>query len=185
MRNSRAAKRYAKALLDLSIEKNVLEECFQDMRIVRSVCLKSREFSRFLKSPIIKTDKKRSIIDEVFSKKISRITFMFINIIITKKRESLLQEISESFIFLYKIYKNIESATVITAVPLEKDLKEEVIKFIKLKTKSKVELKEVVNEDIGGGIIVRMRDKQLDASVSRAIKELKQEFNKNLYIKDF
>ena len=35
------------------------------------------------------------------------------------------------------------------------------------------------------GVIIRMGDKQLDTSISRTIKELKQTFNKNLYIKDF
>ena len=35
------------------------------------------------------------------------------------------------------------------------------------------------------GMIVKMGDKQLDASVIRDIKELKKTFNKNLYIKDF
>ena len=36
-----------------------------------------------------------------------------------------------------------------------------------------------------GGAILRLGDKQLDASVARQIKDLKQSFNKNLYIKDF
>ena len=36
---------------------------------------------------------------------------------------------------------------------------------------------------VGG--IIRMGDKQLDASVSKAISELRQIFNKNLYIQDF
>ena len=44
---------------------------------------------------------------------------------------------------------------------------------------------EVVNENILGGAIIRMGDKQLDASVAKSIKELKQKFNKNLYIEDY
>ena len=54
-----------------------------------------------------------------------------------------------------------------------------------MKSNSEVEIKKVVDQPIGAGVIIRMRDKQLDASLSRAIKELRQEFNKNLYIKDF
>ena len=42
-----------------------------------------------------------------------------------------------------------------------------------------------VDEKIIGGAIIRMGDKQLDASVKKAIAELKQTFSKNLYIKDF
>jgi len=185
MKQSRAAKRYARALLDLSIERNTLEECYVDMQLVFETCLKSREFSIFLKSPIVKTDKKREIISEIFDSKIQDITRSFIDIIVSKKRESLLRQISDSFIDLYKIYKNIESATVITASPLQQDLMVEIEKYVKMKSNSEVEIKEVVDQSIGAGVIIRMRDKQLDASLSRAIKELRQEFNKNLYIKDF
>ena len=57
--------------------------------------------------------------------------------------------------------------------------------YIKKNGKSEVELTEFVDENILGGVIIRMGDKQLDASVSRNIKKLKKSFNKNLYIKDF
>ena len=106
MKQSRAAKRYARALLDLSIERNTLEECYVDMQLVFETCLKSREFSIFLKSPIVKTDKKREIISEIFDSKIQDITRSFIDIIVSKKRESLLRQISDSFIDLSKIYSS-------------------------------------------------------------------------------
>tara|TARA_B100000073_G_scaffold328054_1_gene314274 strand:- start:179 stop:736 length:558 start_codon:yes stop_codon:yes gene_type:complete len=185
MKQSRASKRYAKALLDLCIEHNLVEECYEDMMLIYNTCSNNKEFSAFLKSPIVKTDKKRKILFEIFDSKIQKNTNTFIDIIVSKKREPLLGQIAESFIELYKIHKNIESATVITASPLQEELKHQIEKYIKLKSNSKVEIKEVVDSAIGGGVIIRMRDKQLDASLKRAIKELKQEFNKNLYIKDF
>ena len=46
----------------------------------------------------------------------------FVNIITNKKRENLLEGIANSFITLYKAHKNIESATVTTAFPLEEKL---------------------------------------------------------------
>ena len=63
--------------------------------------------------------------------------------------------------------------------------KSEILSYIKKNGKSDVELTEIINEDILGGMIVKIGDKQLDASVIRDIKELKKTFNKNLYIKDF
>ena len=57
--------------------------------------------------------------------------------------------------------------------------------YIKKTGGDEVELTEIVNEDIIGGVIIKMGDKQLDASVTRKIKKLKKTFNKNLYIKDF
>ena len=88
-------------------------------------------------------------------------------------------------VFLYKENNKIETATVTTAAPLDEALRAEVINFIKKYGDDNVELTEKVDEKIIGGAIIRMGDKQLDASVSKAISELRQTFNKNLYIQDF
>ena len=64
-------------------------------------------------------------------------------------------------------------------------LKKSVLNYIKNQTKSTIELKELVDESIIGGAIIKMGDKQLDASVSKEILELKQIFNQNLYLQDF
>ena len=109
----------------------------------------------------------------------------FINIITTKKRESLLALIARSFISLYKEHNNIETASVTTATALDETLRAEVINFIKKNGNDNVELTEKVDENIIGGAIIRMGDKQLDASVSKAISELRQSFNSNLYLQDF
>ena len=59
------------------------------------------------------------------------------------------------------------------------------IDFIKKHGEYNVELTEKVDSTIIGGAIIRMGDKQLDASVSKAVSELRQIFNKNLYIQEF
>ena len=138
-----------------------------------------------LKSPIIKTDQKLAIFKEIFYDKISEISVRFINIITNKKRESLLEGIANSFITLYMAHKNIESATITTAFPLDENLRKEVIGFIKSNAEIEVNLREKVDDKIIGGAILRMGDKQLDTSVKKAITELKQSFSKNLYEKDF
>ena len=61
----------------------------------------------------------------------------------------------------------------------------EVLEFVKKNGKQNIEMKQVINEELFGGMIIKVGDKQLDASVSRNIKKLKKSFNKNLYIKDF
>ena len=185
MKQSRVTIRYAKALFQLVIEQNSLEEAYSDMCLLNKICSESKEVSLFLKSPIIKTDQKLKILDEIFSSKLGKTSMMFVNIITAKKRESLLASIAINFIKLYKTHKKIESATVTTANSLDENLKLEVIKFIRKHGDQDVELTEVVDESIIGGAIIRIGDKQLDASVSTAISKLKQKFNKNLYLQDF
>ena len=185
MKQSRATIRYAKALLQLSIEKNNLEETYSGMVLLDNLCSKSKEIILLLKSPIIKTDIKIKILDKIFENKVSSLSEKFIKIIVSKKREYLLAEIAKSFVSLYNKHNNIETVTITTAVPISEELKEKIISYIKDKNNNKVELKEVVSENIIGGAIITMGDKQLDASISTEIAELRQTFNKNLYLQDF
>lgn len=185
MISSKVTHRYAKALLDLAVAEKQLDACFADMKLIESVCIENTDLVLLLKSPIVNTDKKISIINEVFAKKLSKITSLFIQIIATKKREALLPSIAQNFIALHKTHNKITTAKVITASPLDKKLREEVTNYIQSTTEFDVELIEEIDEAIIGGAIVKMGDQQLDGSVRRNIKELKNTYNKNLFIKDF
>ena len=185
MKETRLASRYAKSLLSLSIEQNILSKTFSDMKHIQNICSENKDLVLLLKSPIIKTDKKLSILSEVFSSFVSEITMTFINIITSKKRERYLEGIAESFISLYKTHNDIETVTLTTSHPINEKTKLEILDFVKKNGKQKVEITQVIDEELLGGMIIRMGDKQLDASVSKNIKKLKKSFNKNLYIKDF
>ena len=185
MNQSRVTIRYAKALFQLVVEENKLEQSYGDMVLIDKLCTESKELSLLLKSPIVKTDKKLKILKEIFNSKIGKATMSFVNIITAKKRENLLALIASSFITLYKTHNKIATATAITAAPLDESLRAEVIRFIKKHGEDNVKLTEKVDPTIIGGAIIRMGDKQLDASVSKAIFELRQIFNKNLYVQDF
>lgn len=185
MRSTRLSSRYAKSLLNLAVEQNKLDDTLKDMRCVVDMCSNNKDLVLMLKSPIIKTDKKISILFEIFSPNVSELTMAFINIITNKKREMHMQAIADSFINLYKSYKNIKTVSITTALPISDQTKSEIMTYIKKTGSDEVELTEIVDADIIGGVIIKMGDKQLDASVTRNIKKLQKTFNKNLYIKDF
>jgi len=185
MKSTRLTSRYAKSLLNLSVEKNRLDKILSDMNYIKNICSENKDLVLLLKSPVVKSDKKLSILSQIFSSSVSEITMNFINIITSKKREMHLEGIAESFISLYKTYSNIETVTLTTSHPIDEKTKFEVLEFVKKNGKQNIEMKQVINEELFGGMIIKMGDKQLDASVSRNIKKLKKSFNKNLYIKDF
>ena len=185
MKATRLTSRYAKALLCLSIEQNSLDATFSDIKHIGNVCFENKDLGLLLKSPIVKTDKKLAILSEIFSSSLSEITMTFINIITSKKREIYLEGIVESFISLYKTHNNIETVTLTTSHPIDEKTKLEILDFVKKNGKQNVEMTQGIDKELLGGMIIRMGDKQLDASLSRNIKKLKKLFNKNLYIKDF
>ena len=155
------------------------------MNTILTVCQDSKEFYLLLKSPIIKTDKKITIIEEVFSNKLSELTNGFIKIITSKKREAILDSVAKSFISLYKEKKNIISAKLVTATEIDSDTREEVLDFIKKKGHKNVDLQEKIDKSIIGGAIINIGNKQIDASVSNKINEMKQNFSVNLYEQNY
>ena len=185
MKQSRATIRYAKSFIDISLEQNSLEKSYSDMVLIDSVCSSNKDFLNLLRSPIIKTDLKIKILKELFSNNLSALTLSFISLITNKKREGLLPEISASFISLYKKNKNIKEVVVTSALPLDEDLKTSLMDYIGSETGSEIDLKEKIDESLIGGAIIRMDDKQLDASISSSLKALKQKFSKNLYIENY
>lgn len=185
MKQSRATIRYAKSLISISKEQNSLETSFNDMLLVSSVCSSNKDFVNLLKTPIVKTDLKIKILNELLAKSISDLTLSFIILIAKKKREILLPEIVDCFIALYKKNKNIKEVSVVTAKPLDDDLRKEVMSYIEKQSNSKIELKEIIDESLIGGAIIRMDDKQLDASISSKLKSLKNQFSENLYIQNY
>lgn len=185
MRDIKVASRYAKSLLGIAIEQKQLEEVHNDMQMIDKVCKDNNELTLLLKSPIVNTDKKESILTEIFGKKISKISNTFIAIILNKRRESILPAIVEAFILTYKEYKNITTATVTTAIALTDAQKKAVVKLLNAQGKENVELNEVVNNEIIGGMILRVGDKQVDESIKRKLTNLEMEFDENPYVKEF
>lgn len=182
MKGTRAASRYAKSLLDLSTENNKVEDVYKDMEMIASTVSENRELAVVLQSPIIKSDKKQSILDSVFPKA-SDITKNFVKIIVAKGRENILGQIAEAFVKQYKTQKGIIVAELKSAIQLDETLKAKVLDLVN-PSKKEIEVVETIDESVIGGFIVRVDDKQIDASIATRIAELKLEFSKNAYISE-
>jgi F-type H+-transporting ATPase subunit delta len=183
MTETKVAKRYAKSLLDLSKERGVLEAVNNDMKLLAHVCETNHDLRVLLSSPIINSDKKLSILKRVFSGKVSDLSMSFFDVITRKGRESHLEGIAMEFTRLYKEYKGIQTAIVTSAVGLDDKLRSDVYKLIKESLNSEIELIEKVDKDLIGGFILRVGDKQYDASISRDLRLMRQELIDTSYIR--
>lgn len=183
MHNPLLATRYAKALLDLSIEKGQLEQVYADMLWLQSVCKSNPDFVNLLKSPVISGDKKIRIVDAVASGKFSVLTSAFNTLLINKSRESNLPEIATAFITQYKEYKNIQTVKLTTAFPLSDELKNAIIGQVKKSTGyDNIELEEKVDKDIIGGFVLQVGDKLVDTSVAYDLRTIAKQFDNNDFI---
>jgi len=186
MADSRVASRYVKSLLGLAVEQKALDLVHQDMLSFSKVCDQNRAFTLMLRNPIIKHDKKREILEKVFSGKVHALTLAIFDIITRKNREPLLPSIAKEFHLAYNDYKGVGGASVTTAVPLDKKLRDEIEQIVKkLSDKKQVEIEEKVDADMIGGFVLNVGDRQIDASIKNKLKALKVKFSQNPYIKEF
>lgn len=185
MAETKLARRYAKSILDLGKEQHITEQLFADMILLLQTFKENRQLSAVFKSPIITTDKKDAILNDLFINKVNKLTLEFFRIVTRKNREYFIEDIARSFIELYKSYNGMQSAQVITATPIDANLRNQILAIIGESTKDTIDLEEIIDKNIIGGFILRWGDKQIDASVTTKLHELKQEFKSNLYLKDY
>jgi F-type H+-transporting ATPase subunit delta len=183
MQNPRLAQRYAKSLIDLSLELKQLDVVHDDIMLLNEIADKSREFILMLKSPIISADKKNKIIDAVAGDKISKITQTFIKLLSSKNRESVLPEIIFSFIEQYNKLKGIHKVKLTTATPVTDEIRDSFVSKIGASSSIKnIQLETQVNEKLIGGFILEMEGKLIDASILRDLNDVKKQFANNDYI---
>ncbi|KYG78102.1 ATP synthase F1 subunit delta [Roseivirga spongicola] len=178
MSEYRIASRYAKSLLDLAVEKKVLEEVNKDMQLLTGIAEESRDLVLMLKSPIISHDKKLSVLDKVFKGKVNDMTMSFFTILTKKHREAYLIPVAEEFHHQYNVFKGIEEATITTTFPLNDALRKEFINLVERISSKKVELTEKIDESLIGGFILKIGDRQIDDSINSKLKALRLEFTK-------
>jgi len=160
----------------------VEETTYEEMKLVAEVCQENRELELLLKSPVVKAHKKMAILSAIFKGRLSELTFSFIKIITSNRREGFLYEIALEYQDQYKVQNSIVTATVTTATGLDASMKSAVLKLIKNNARSEVELIERTDEALIGGLILRIGDQQYDGSLVRCLNDLKQEFDNNTFI---
>jgi F-type H+-transporting ATPase subunit delta len=182
MLETKVSHRYAKSLLELSKEQGVIDDVHKDMKLFVKVCADNHDLSLLLSNPIIHSDKKLAIIRNVFSSLMSKLTMSFFEIVTSKGREKYLEQIAKEFIGLYKKFRGIRTAEITSATGLDDRLREAVYTLLRNEGKGEIELVEKVDKKLIGGFILRMDDRQYDASVSSDLRRLAQAFSANPYI---
>ncbi|RKR14742.1 ATP synthase F1 subcomplex delta subunit [Maribacter vaceletii] len=179
MSNSRAAVRYAKAILDLAVDNKSVDAVEADMRSIVSTIAESKELRDVLESPIVNGETKKSALLAVFSGS-NTITQGAISNLIANKRISILNEVALKYIILNEQLKGKDIAFVTTAVPLTASLEKKVLEKVTKLTGKEVTLENKVDESILGGFVLRVGDLQYDASIANKLNNLQREFTSSL-----
>lgn len=181
MQGSRAAARYAKALLSLAKDKNVTKEVNDDMSLISKTIKDSDDLQAFLKSPVVKNTMKKNALLEIF-RSVNGVTSGLFAILIENNRLDILPLVAKEYNRLYNEMNGVQVAKVTTAIPLTPALEEKIQKKVKELTGNVAKIENIVDESIIGGFILRVGDIQYNGSISAQLTNLKRELQNNTYV---
>jgi F-type H+-transporting ATPase subunit delta len=176
MASTRAAIRYAKAILDLANSRGVDEAVNTDMKSIATTIKGNLELDTFIQNPTLKVEVKEKALLEVFADT-NAVTKGLFHLLFENKRFEILEAIAIEYNKLFDENNGIEIAKVTTAVPLDAALEAKVLAKIATISDKKIVLENIVDASIIGGFILRIGDKQYNASVANRLQVLKKELS--------
>lgn len=175
MSTGKIAVRYAKALFLSAKEQELLDPVRADMELLLDATTRIEDIKRLLESPIVSADKKTVVLLEIFKSRMNELSLDFIRLVARNKREEFLPGMARFLIQLYKEEKGIQVATVSSPIRLDDESSLQIKEMIRKAFKTEIELQQEIKEDLIGGFMLRVENKQLDASVKGKLARIKKE----------
>lgn len=177
MNEGKISVRYSKAVFALAKEQNKLDSLKQDMNLILEA-VEIPEFKDFLQNPVILVSQKQNVFRALFGSKVDKITLDTMLLMAKNRRETYLKLFALNFLKLYRDFLNITEVELTTAVEINSEIRTTIINLLKTRFSAEIELKTNTNTDLIGGFVVRVDDKQLDASVKGQLQNFKKELTK-------
>lgn len=170
---------YGEALFELAVEEGKEDEFLDEITQLKELLDQNPDFGKLMNHPKILKENKLEVLEEVFKGRISDELLGFLHLIITKDRYDNIDQILNYFVDEVKSLKGIGIAYVTTAVDLSEVKKKEIeTKLLATTSFHKMEMHYQVNEDLIGGMVIRIGDRVVDSSVRSKIFELQRELLK-------
>jgi F-type H+-transporting ATPase subunit delta len=179
MNESKISVRYSRALFQSALEKNILDEVNKDMILISEIC-KSPEIKEFLHSPIIIPSRKTTVFHNILGDNVEKITLSLIDLVVKNGRESHIPAIARMFLHETMKYKGMTESILITAVKIDDKVKKQITDLISEVFQTRAELKEVIDNEIIGGFILRVEDNYIDASIRNKLRKIKKDLRESI-----
>ncbi|RKX17763.1 MAG: ATP synthase F1 subunit delta [Candidatus Zixiibacteriota bacterium] len=169
--------RYAKALIALSVEKNIEDKVITDIRLINGLMHEEHRMEDFFKNPTVKMSDKIKFFQSVFQNNIDELTMKFLVMVINKGRELFLKDIFRNTIDFYRELKKIKEVTLITTNDIDSEIKENIINLMKnyFSKNYTIDIHHKVDEEQIGGFLLEVDNKQLDMTVKYQIETIKRD----------
>jgi F-type H+-transporting ATPase subunit delta len=166
---------YARSLLELGNEQNQAEPIGQELVDLEKVLESDSTFETFLSSPAIGEVERGQVIEKVFRGRVSPLLANFLGVLNRKGRLALLRQIAAAYQELLEDQMGLIEVDVISAQRLTAEQLEEVRKKVSAALKREAVVHQYVDESIIGGLLIRVEDKLLDASVKAQLRAIRRQ----------
>lgn len=167
-----AAKRYAKAIFEVALEKRSVEKLKGELLDFKG--LFESGGVDFLKNPVFSQKEKETVIEEVSDKKrYSQEMKNFLRLLIHEKRIEDVPAISKDYADLLMEHLGIETAEVYSAVELTKAQIKKLGEALSKVRGKKIEIRNIIDGSVIGGIKVRIGGFLYDGSVRNMLERFK------------
>ncbi|MCD6333586.1 MAG: ATP synthase F1 subunit delta [Bacteroidales bacterium] len=178
--DSRIGVRYARALYAVAKSKGNEDKVRNDLSDLLQLMTDLTEFDLLINTPMMKGNDKAKLLTRLFKNQIQPLTLDFLLLLTAHRRESALGDACRMYESMYKQEKGIVEARITSVIPLRKNLVAKLVQWIEEEMKKKVELQQTINENLIGGFILRMDDRQLDVSISDRLQKIRQDLLRSL-----
>lgn len=169
------AKKYGRAIYEITAEQHCLEQTEEDLRLIADTIGKSKELGEILNHPLLAKDVKKDTINKLFADKVQPIVLQFCYVVIDKGRIADFAAMADVYANLAHHGMGMEEAVVTSAFPLTKSQVDALKAKLAEITGSKIIMKQKVDASLIGGFTVRMGDRLIDGSVARQLAALRSQ----------
>jgi F-type H+-transporting ATPase subunit delta len=166
---------YARSILELATERNTAPDIGKELSDVSGIIAGNPDFQNFLASPAIGEAERAQVIGKVFRGRVSELTLNSLLVMNRRGRLGILDQVSNAFSDLLQERQGIIEADVIVAEKLSPDQLEQVRQKVGAALKREVVIHQYVDASIIGGLVIRIEDRLLDASVRAQLKAVRRQ----------
>ena len=168
---------YSRALFEAAEDHDVVDRIHDELAQVDEALQEDRDLRLFFFSPYFTSDEKKEAIRRVVDDADDRLV-NFLELLAERHRMPLLPRIRKQFDALWAEDQKLLTVSVTSAVELDESLVKEIGKRIQDQTGRQVELSSNVDPDVLGGLVVRVGNMVLDASIRNRLEQLRKQVAK-------
>lgn len=169
MKEAVIGSRYASAIYELANEINKVEETYKELKIVMEIYETNVDFKVFINHPLVQKEDKKEFISKLFLKEFSSETINILHYLVDKTRLAQIKSIVTEYLKLYYLKNQIVEAEAVFAIVPSKEQIQNLVSSLQNKVKKEVRLSTKVDESILGGVIIKIGDQIIDASIKKEI----------------